>query len=241
MSGATLTRHPARYSRSLLPTLHQWLGGLFPVLDPMAGIGASGIEGLIHSELEPEWAQQCPRPVVAADACSLPFPANTFAAVVTSPTYGNRMADHHNARDDSRRNTYRHALGRPLNQANTGQLQWGPGYRAVHRRIWREVLRVLRPGGTFVLNISDHPRAGKMMPVTDWHLSTLEFAGFELVEHCHVETPRNRFGANGELRAEHESLIRLCKPSERPPTYDGTLPSQPPRPRTTDVETGGLV
>lgn len=90
-------RHPAPWSRQHLPVIRSWLDGLSPILDPMAGIGRLSLPGLVCSELEPEWAVQCPRPALAADAHCLPFRAATFAAAVTSVTYGSRMADHHNA------------------------------------------------------------------------------------------------------------------------------------------------
>jgi hypothetical protein len=65
------------------------------------------------------------------------FDDATFDAICTSPTCGNRMADHHEARDISPRHTYRHVLGRPRTPGNSGALQWGDGiageeYRALH-------------------------------------------------------------------------------------------------------------
>lgn len=118
--------------------------------------------------------------------------------------YGNRMADHHNARDGSKRNTYKHALGRDLHTENTGAMQWGEAYRDKHRRVWTECRRLLKPGGRFVLNISDHIRGGKVMPVTDWHIRTLEGLGYTVQEHRQVKTPRQRHGANGHLRVDNE-------------------------------------
>ena len=53
------------------------------------------------------------------------FSDATFDMVVTSPTYGNRMADHHNAKDGRRRITYTHNLGRTLTPGNSGAMQWG--------------------------------------------------------------------------------------------------------------------
>src|SRR5437868_9381022 len=103
------------------------------VLDPFAGVGgihtlaALGIAHTVGVELEPECALQHPRNIVGS-ALALPFPDDTFDAIVTSPCYGNRMADHHDAKDASRRNTYTHALGRPLAFANAGSLQWGDSY-----------------------------------------------------------------------------------------------------------------
>jgi tRNA G10 N-methylase Trm11 len=96
---------------------------------------------------------------VVGDALALPFPDATFDAVVTSPTYGNRMADHHHARDGSLRYSYTHTLGRSLHPNNSGTLHWGAEYQRFHSLAWREVWRVVRPGGRFVLNIKDHVRA----------------------------------------------------------------------------------
>ena len=36
---------------------------------------------------------------------------------------------------------------------------------------------MLQPGGRFVLNIKDHIRAGKLQPVTAWHIEALGGAG----------------------------------------------------------------
>ena len=107
----------------------------------------------------------------------------TFDAICTSPTYGNRMADHHNARDASPRHTYRHVLGRPLTRGNSGALQWGDGiageeYRALHVAVWTECRRVLKPGGIFVLNVKDHIRGGVLQEVTKWHSVALLMLGF---------------------------------------------------------------
>ena len=206
-------RHPARYSVELLPTLAMYLHGCTRILDPFGGVG--GIFALAPFlpgcqieavEIEPEWAGQDPR-VTVGNALVLPWPAMTFDAVCTSPCYGNRMADHHEAHDASRRNTYRHALGRPLHPDNAGALQWGDGYRAFHLCAWTEARRVLSPGARFVLNVKDHIRAGQRMMVTDWHVQALTRLGFRLVERSEVACPGQRRGANGHLRVDAESVI----------------------------------
>jgi hypothetical protein len=51
-------------------------------------------------------------------------------------------------------------LGRPLTPGNSGALQWGEEYRALHVAVWTECRRVLKPGGIFVLNVKDHIRGG---------------------------------------------------------------------------------
>ena len=210
---AIRVRHPARYSAELLPTLALYLHGCTRILDPFGGVG--GIYALAPFlpgcqieavEIEPEWAGQDHR-ITQASALALPWPDETFDAVCTSPCYGNRMADHHEARDASRRNTYRHALGRPLHPDNAGALQWGDAYRAFHLRAWAEARRVLSPGGRFVLNVKDHYRAGVLQPVTDWHVQALTGTGFHLVKRIEIECPGQRCGANGHLRAPVESVI----------------------------------
>ena len=208
-------RHPARYSAALLPTLAEYLRGCTRVLDPFAGVG--GIFALAPLlpgckidavEIEPEWAGEDPR-ITLGNALALPWPSATFDGVCTSPCYGNRMADHHQARDASRRNTYRHALGRPLHPDNAGALQWGAAYRDFHLLAWTEARRVLRPGGCFVLNVKDHIRAGEVQPVTDWHIETILALGLRLVRRAEIACPGQRRGANGNLRLPVETVILI--------------------------------
>jgi len=159
-------------------------------------------------EIEPEWAALNPRTTLG-NALALPWPDDYFDSVCTSPTYSNRMADHHEAKDSSRRNTYRHALGRPLHPDNSGAMQWGPQYREFHAKAWTEARRVLQLGGVFVLNIKDHVRKGQRQHVTQWHIEALMDLGFAIVEHVAVDCPGNRQGANGDARIDYESVIKF--------------------------------
>src|SRR5690606_16083981 len=197
--------------------------GAQSVLDPMAGVGKIGLlrdygftGRIVANEIEPEWAAQAPAHVEVhvGDAANMDWARDgEFDAIVVSPTYANRMADHHNARDGSRRYTYRHALGRPLNPANTGQMQWGEAYREAHRRIWRECVRVLRPGGVFVVNCKDHSRRGQIVRVSEWHAETLGRLGLVLIDRVMVACPGMRNGANAGLRVEHEDVWVFKKPA----------------------------
>lgn len=209
-------RHPAKYTDKFIPEFTTLLSGCKRVIDPMAGTGKlgyiveHGFDGEVYvNELESEWAMQAPPwcHVTACDAEHLPYLDNYFDGACTSPTYGNRMADHHNARDGSRRNTYTHALGRKLTEGNTGVMQWGRDYCIKHKAIWTELRRVLCDGAVFVLNISDHIRKGRRVRVTLWHILCLRSLGFEIVEHRRIPTPRLRFGANADKRVDYESII----------------------------------
>lgn len=206
-------RHPAKWSENVRDVLYQQLERYQPArtLDPFAGI-SHGMEwpGLVRSELEPEWATQ-----LQADALHLPFPNNTFDCLMTSPTYGNRMADHHNARDTSKRNTYRHTLGRPLHPNNSGQLQWGDKYKTFHSNAWAECLRVLKPTSIVLLNVSNHIRKGEEIPVVGFHLASWWNVGYRPTKIINIPTPRNRFGQNGDVRVAHEYLLVLESPDAR--------------------------
>ena len=210
---AALPSHPAKYTDVLLPVMAGMLRGRRRILDPFGGVGgAFALEQWVDGaqvdcvEIEPEWAAMHPRTTLG-NALALPWPADTFDAVATSPTYANRMSDHHHAKDASKRRTYTHTLGRALHPDNSGAMDWGPKYRAFHVAAWTEARRVLQVGGAFVLNIKNHIRAGKVQPVTEWHIDALEALGFRLQRHERVPTPSMRYGANSDKRVEYESVI----------------------------------
>jgi len=216
--------HPAKFSKPVLKSIVSLIEPEFllrptNVLDPFAGVGTlfTFLEcayvgcpdwSLVGLELEPEWAAQHPA-IEVADALEIPYPANFFDLVITSPSFGNRMADHHNAKDGSKRTTYKHVLGRPLSENNSGAMQWGPAYREFHERTWSEVLRVIRPGGTFILNIKNHVRKGVEEPVAQWHVGALTMLGFGLSAIRMVKSEGNRYGKNGGVRVDYEYVFRF--------------------------------
>ena len=214
-------KHPAVYTDKFIPIFADKLSNSTIIYDPFAGTGKIalirkyGFNGEIYCcELEPEWTRQFSGVdfwFIGDSATTSFLPSNKFDAICTSPTYGNRMADHFNARDDSKRVTYRHFLGKPLKPENTGRMQWGKKYRQKHIEVYNELFRVLKPNGKFILNISDHIREGKVVHVADWHVETLVDIGFIVVDHLKINTPRMRFGANRNKRIDYERIIELKK------------------------------
>lgn len=202
--------HPARYSDALLQIFAELLDGYDLVLDPFAGTGRIHElpNATVGIEIEPEWAELHPDTVLGS-ALDLPFDDCHFDAICTSPTYGNRLADSHNASDPERRRSYTHDLGRPLDADNSGAMQWGDEYRKFHKRAWSEAVRVLRHGGRFVLNIKDHIRGGEQQLVAAWHVATLVELGlrFEPESSKGLFTGHLRQGANGALRAGPELVL----------------------------------
>lgn len=228
-------RHPAKFSDDILTKAVTLLDEAVPrdvgqrptLYDPFAGTGkgvdfmnANGYDAW-GTELEVEWAS------MSADVyCggALPYMrrlltcieagsnAKKWDLVFTSPCYANRMADHHEAKDDSKRNTYRHQLGRPLTEGSAAGMQWGKEYRAFHTQAWSLVYQVLRPGGYFLLNVKDHIRNGEQQPVSLWHRDMVQAIGFEPHGAYRVRTPGNRQGQNGEARVDFEWLFLFRKP-----------------------------
>lgn len=236
-----MKKHPAPFSRELMPVFAELLNkhgfdrDLGIILDPFAGIGRvhelqnAGFT-TIGVELEPEWAEQHPCTRVG-NALDLVFVDDAFDAIVTSPTYGNRMADHHRALDKSHRRTYKHYLERDLDPANSGQLQWGEEYREFHAAAWAEAVRVLRPEGLFLLNIKDHQRDKKRAHVSVWHYQTLRSLGLELIDIARVGTPGYRYGENREVRYPERVLVfrnMKCSVAEDQQPYIISCDFQPP-------------
>lgn len=219
-------RHPAPFSQNILDLVLE--KGLLPargiVLDPMAGIGrihmlATETRHMLGVEIEEVWAAAHPDTIVG-DATALQFGANSFDAVMTSPCYGNRYADHHNAADGSYRRGYTHDIramtgdpARQLSLMNSGRYYaWNPEYEGIHRLAWREVYRVLKPGRRFILNVSDFVRYGRVVEVVAMHIGICTELGFKLVERYDVPTPRMRYGANSRARVETEAVLVFVKP-----------------------------
>jgi DNA modification methylase len=177
----------------------------------IAKIREFGFKGhIICNDLEPDWAdlKYEVNEWYISDAEEMVWCKDeSIDAICTSPAYGNRMADHFHSKDKSRRITYYHSLGRDLDERNTGRLQWGDKYRDAHTLLYREFWRVLKPGGLFVLNVSDHIRNGERIPVTAWHQKVCLTLGFKYVNRFRVMTPRMRFGANHNKRVRYENII----------------------------------
>lgn len=219
------TPHPAKFSDSIMDVFRELVLEFKPthILDPFAGTGrvhqlarqtGGGGPYTYGMELEEEWASQHPY-TFQGDARRLvgPFYTGTISMVLTSPCYGNRMADHHDARDGSKRHTYKHYLGRDLSEGSAAGMQWGAEYRALHREVWAQVEQVLAPGGIFVLNISNHIRRKVEEEVAQWHLGAIltDHDNMQLIRTIRVPTPRQRHGQNGSARVECEFVYVLRK------------------------------
>lgn len=217
-----LIKHPATFTDRFIPIFAELLSDRGIVLDPFAGVGKlalikdCGFSGkVICNEIEEEWVNGSQYSVDEwhiGDAANMSWAGDGyFDAICTSPTYGNRMADHHIAKDNSRRVTYRHYLGRPLNNENTGKMQWGQKYRDKHEDVYKECVRVLKPNGLFIVNVSDHIRKGEVVKVVDWHKEVLKSLCSTFLSERVIETPRMRFGKNSDVRVNSESILVFKK------------------------------
>lgn len=213
--------HPAKFSDKFIPFFAEKLKGCKIVLDPMAGTGKvalikkCGWKGIIIcNEIEPEFAKLFNYPVdqwFFEDAVYIPLHSEFVDAICTSPTYGNRLADHWNRQEFSKRFSYTFCLGHALQSGNTGQMHWGDHYRQKHEAIYQECYRVLAPKGLFIINISDHIRQKQIIPVVDFHKQTLLKLGLNLIEDKTFPTQRLRYGSNAKARVEAEHILIFQK------------------------------
>lgn len=240
--------HPAKFHPDVLATVREILDShhanpfssgrhVQHIMDPFAGVG--GIHELHDPdngrytyglELEPEWAEQHDRTMVG-DVLKLavidpeypgwewPVGGTMVNWVVTSPCYGNRMADTYT--DHTRRHTYTAYLGREPSEGSSATMQWGPQYRTFHVAAWDAIRRRLVKGGNLVVNLKDHYRTrhssryvgGKYQErqrVTDWHLEVLQGLGFTLVGRRKIQLGGIRHGQNGRARIDYEEVAWLA-------------------------------
>lgn len=207
---------------------------LLRVIDPMAGVG--GVHQLARRsnrpggytvstlgvEIEPEWAA-CHERTECADAlewlAQRRFVRGTeryqLARMwVMSPTYGNRMADHHEATDDSVRHGYRFDLGRMPSAGSSATLHYGPDYWEFHAHLYRLMLGASPPGTRFALNVSDFIRGKTVVPAATWHLGAAIGAGW-LVDRrtrvTRIATPRLGHGENHDARVPAEMVFQFYR------------------------------
>jgi len=220
----TAPAHPAKFSAPIIEVIRPMLDELsflrdpppMRVLDPMAGVGTVhtlAIPNVIQTwglEIEPEWADQHPN-TWEGDATAMPFPDNYFDAIVTSPPYGNRMADQFVSKDGTRRITYYHFLGRRLHENSAAGMHFGDEYQKTMRDIFIECKRVLTMRGAIILNVSDFIKNGQVVPVVQFYLDLLHDLGYHVSRDVPVPTQRMKFGANGKLRVDHERVILFTR------------------------------
>ena len=139
-----MVKHPAKFSQPVLEALAEMTGPFLDrgsrVLDPFAGTGLIHRLGTycgwdtVGVEIESEWATMHPQTIVA-NALDLPFPDGSFDATITSPCYGNRMADSHNAQE---RCTVCQKTGKVLGESCLKC--HGLGYRSYRRNTYKHTL-----------------------------------------------------------------------------------------------------
>lgn len=221
--------HPAPFSEPILRVLdrlvraeHKRLGRRIEVLDPFAGVGRihqlarPGLVDTYGIDIEPEWAAMHERTVVgdALDIGATHGRRRRFDVVATSPTYGNRFADHHTPKDASTRHSYAFSLGRMPTEGSSAVMPWGPAYWRFHALFLNEAHRVLHPGGLLLYNVSNFVRHKAEVHAVEWHLGVAYGAGFRQWGQARpiaVPTARMRHGANHAARVEVEYVLRLRK------------------------------
>lgn len=219
-----LPDNPAKYSDAVLDCFRRnlprylTLGTELKCIDPFGGVGKihelqdtfPGVS-FFAMEIETLWAAHDGRNI-QGDVLNMHrlYPPDYFDFAVTSPPYGNRMADDFEAKDGSKRHTYRHYLGQPLDNNNIGNLQWTDRrqrYQMAMTLAWVQLRQVLKHDAIFAFNCKDHIRNGKRMQVVDWHDGVLQTLGFTRLRAVKVKTPGQRHGENGEKRVDHEVVI----------------------------------
>jgi len=229
--------HPCQFSEGIIADAAAFLDLDAPlvVLDPQAGLNNLAIWAAEHApawtvvgtEIEREWADAHANTWHAdstdanqlRDAIGLATNGARVDvdAVITSPAYGNRMADQYIPpdSDDSTRMGYAISLGRQCSPGSGASISWGSTgakYKALHAKLWDAVGEVLAPDGALIVNVKDHMtklaktrtrEAGTYrLPVTAWHVSHLMEAGHTFRYVDQLDQFGNTLSPNRERCAE---------------------------------------
>lgn len=213
--------HPAKFNPPILEAAWDLLKNDPPktILDPFAGMG--GIVGLrrygykgryVLNEIEHEWLQAAPEGDFITKILGdwLLYNGPIVDCIVTSPTFGNRLADHFHSKDGSYRANYRNALGRQPSSGSSAIMQWGSAYRDFHFAAIGRMGASVVPGGRLVLDMSDHIRNHKRQRVCRWWRDTLRDFGWTLCDYRFVTVKRFRRGENYQVRVPYH-LVTLWK------------------------------
>ncbi len=209
--------HPAKFTTEQL--FHIWdhlpsYQDKITVFDPFAGVGTVTI--LSHydrnitvtgMEIEREWADQNIHIMTGDSIAYMALTRDRYDAVVTSPAYGNRMADSYDGRDGSKRNTYRVALGRPLDEQNGARLAFNGKYKDFHSRAIEGMVRVTKDGGRVIVVVKNFIRDGELVDVVDWWRSELAANLLTEVAFIPIEAKGLGYGANRDERVKYEYVL----------------------------------
>lgn len=211
-------RHPAIMGPHILEVCKKFLPKeRCRVLDPFAGVGTTAKSlpehDVVGIEIEEEWASQFDKTIHGNSMEIIPT-LGKFDVILTSPCYGNRMADDFISKDGSKRVTYRHCLGKELSGGTASNLYFGKKnkkYEIFHEKIWKLCVDSLEDEGLFILNCKDFICNGEVKGVTEWHVNFLKGLGMVEVGREIVHSRGMRLGANCKARVDYENIICLRK------------------------------
>lgn len=216
--GIAIRPHPAKFSDVLLPHIKSLLpDNCVWITDPMAGVGKVTLLGDQYkyqcNELESEWAKQIKGAdeVTSIDAKDMILKPET--TVVTSPPYGNRMADCFKTKNPgSMKGRYAGDLGRRLSKGSAASLPFGQRYKELMSVIYKELFLQMKSGQIFILNVSNFIRSNQEVNVIGFYMVLFASYGFTLDSFQSVVTPRDRGrGANAKNRVKHEVVMKWRK------------------------------
>lgn len=209
-------KHPAPYSDSIIEALADLIPKYVPlgygIHDPFAGEGLK-LGALCDKlgrtftgvDLE-QWPYADPRVRQGDSTQWTKYPILPYA-VVTSPTYNNGCNDHFKPKDDSRRLTYRVALGHELYLNNTGRWS-GRSSKKGESKYWELTNEVVKNWPSIALvNVKDSIRKDEVYPLVDMWGNLLLDHGYDIEDCVFVQTPGWRVGSNNKARVKFEAIL----------------------------------